>query len=140
MCGIVGLIDQVKGRVPPALLARMSDVMIARGPDGDGRYVDGAVAMGMRRLSIIDLDGGRQPFFSRAGDVVAFQNGEIYNHLELRRRLEGRGYQFKSHSDTEVLAHGYDAWGVDGLLEWLDGMFAIAILDRTRRELHLARD
>jgi asparagine synthase (glutamine-hydrolysing) len=140
MCGIVGLIDQVKGRVSPALLARMSEVMIARGPDGDGRYVDGAVAMGMRRLSIIDLDGGWQPFFSRDGDVVAFQNGEIYNHLELCRRLEGRGYHFKSHSDTEVLAHGYDAWGINGLLERLDGMFAIAILDRTRRELHLARD
>ena len=140
MCGIVGLIDQIKGRVSPALLARLSEVMIARGPDGDGRYLDGVVGMAMRRLAVIDLEGGWQPFFSRGGDVVAFQNGEIYNHLELRRRLEGRGYQFKSHSDTEVLAHGYDAWGINGLLERLDGMFAIAILDRTRRELHLARD
>ncbi|MFL6216559.1 MAG: asparagine synthase (glutamine-hydrolyzing) [Blastocatellia bacterium] len=140
MCGIVGLVDTIKGRVPPALLACMREVMIARGPDGDGHYIDGAVAMGMRRLSIIDLDGGWQPFFSRDGDVVAFQNGEIYNHLELRHQLEGRGHRFKSHSDTEVLAHGYTEWGIAGLLERLDGMFAIAILDRSRRELHLARD
>jgi asparagine synthase (glutamine-hydrolysing) len=140
MCGIVGLIDTIKGRVPPALLARLCEVMVARGPDGDGHYIDGAVAMGMRRLSVIDLEGGWQPLLSRDGDVVAFQNGEIYNHLDLRHQLEGRGHRFKSHSDTEVLAHGYTEWGLHGLLERLDGMFALAILDRRRRELHLARD
>ena len=140
MCGIVGLIDAVAGRVPPALLARMRDVVIARGPDGEGNYVEGAVAMGMRRLSVIDLESGWQPLFGRDGDVVVFQNGEIYNYLELRRQLETRGYHFKTESDTEVLAHGYDEWGITGLLERLDGMFAIAILDRARRELHLARD
>jgi asparagine synthase (glutamine-hydrolysing) len=140
MCGIVGLIDTVKGRVPRGLLDAMCDVMVARGPDGDGHYIDGAVALGMRRLSVIDLDGGGQPLFSRDGDIVAFQNGEIYNYVELRRQLEGRGHRFKSQSDTEVLAHGYDAWGMAGLLARLDGMYAIAILDRLRRQLHLARD
>jgi asparagine synthase (glutamine-hydrolysing) len=140
MCGIAGLIDTVKGRVPRGLLNCMNEVMITRGPDGDGHYIDGPVAMGMRRLSVIDLDGGWQPFLSRNGDVVAFQNGEIYNHVELRRQLEGHGHRFRSRNDTEVMAHGYTEWGMAGLLERLDGMFAIAILDRQRRQLHLARD
>src|SRR3977135_1513212 len=139
MCGIVGLIDTVAGDISPRLLATMGDVMIARGPDGEGYYINGPVGMTMRRLSIIDIEGGRQPFFSRGGEVVAFQNGEIYNYRELKRQLE-RGYQFISQSDTEVLAHGYAEWGADGLLERLDGMYAIAILDHGTRELHLARD
>ena len=140
MCGIVGVIDTVAGRVAPRLLAAMRDVMIRRGPDGEGQYLDGAVGMAMRRLSIIDLEGGGQPFFSREGDVVAFQNGEIYNYRALRADLIARGYRFVSESDTEVLAHGFACWGAGGLLERLDGMYAIAILDRARRELHLARD
>jgi asparagine synthase (glutamine-hydrolysing) len=139
MCGIVGLIDTVAGDISPRLLATMGDVMIARGPDGQGYYRNGPVGMTMRRLSIIDIEGGRQPFFSRGGEVVAFQNGEIYNYRELKRQLE-RGYQFISQSDTEVLAHGYSEWGAEGLLEQLDGMYAIAILDHGTRELHLARD
>lgn len=140
MCGIVGLIDQRAGRVSPALLASMRDVMTARGPDGDGQYLDGALGMAMRRLSVIDLEGGWQPFFSRDREIVVFQNGEIYNYRELRRQLEAAGYGFRSQSDTEVLAHGYDCWGIEGLLTRLDGMYALAILDRRRRELHLARD
>jgi asparagine synthase (glutamine-hydrolysing) len=140
MCGIVGVVDTVAGGVPPPLLAAMRDVMIRRGPDGAGQYVDGAVGMAMRRLSIIDLETGGQPFFSRDGDVVAFQNGEIYNYRSLRTELQSRGYPFVSHSDTEVLAHGFACWGAAGLLERLDGMYALAILDRARRELHLARD
>ena len=118
----------------------MRDVMIARGPDGDGQYVNGAVGMAMRRLSIIDIDRGWQPFFSRRDEIVAFQNGEIYNYRELKKRLEDRGYQFISEGDTEVLAHGFAEWGTEGLLKQLDGMYAIAILDRGARELHLARD
>lgn len=140
MCGIVGLIDTIAGNVSARLLATMRDVMIARGPDGDGQYLDGAVGMAMRRLSIIDVEHGQQPFFSRDGQVVAFQNGEIYNYRELKKRLEDRGYQFISEGDTEVLAHGFAEWGTEGLLKQLDGMYAIAILDRGARELHLARD
>lgn len=140
MCGIVGLIDTIEGRANAGLLEVLRDSMMMRGPDGEGHYLDGAVGMAMRRLSIIDLDGGAQPFFSRAGQVVAFQNGEIYNYRELRRQLEACGYRFSSQSDTEVLAHGFAEWGAEGLLKRLDGMYAIAILDRAARELHLARD
>lgn len=140
MCGIVGLIDTVEGRVSPGLLETMRDVMVLRGPDGEGQYLDGPVGMAMRRLSIIDIEGGWQPFFSRQNQVVAFQNGEIYNYRYLRRELEGRGCKFVSQSDTEVLAHGYGEWGAEDLLGQLDGMYAIAILDRASRQLHLARD
>jgi asparagine synthase (glutamine-hydrolysing) len=140
MCGIVGLIDVIGGGVSPALLDTLRDVMIRRGPDGEGCYLDGAVGMAMRRLSIIDIESGGQPFFSRAGKVVAFQNGEIYNYRDLRERLKAQGHKFISQSDTEVLAHGFVEWGIEGLLERLDGMYAIAILDRGGCELHLARD
>lgn len=140
MCGITGLIDNVTGSVPLGLLEAMRDVMIARGPDGEGHYIEGSVGMAVRRLCIIDPSGGWQPFFSRRGQVVVFQNGEIYNYRELRRQLEPRGYLFSSHSDTEVLAHGYAEWGIDGLLDRIDGMYAISVLDRDTRHLHLARD
>ena len=140
MCGIVGVIDTVAGRVSPPLLATMRDAMIHRGPDGEGEYFEGPLGMAMRRLSIIDVEGGGQPFRSRGGDVVAFQNGEIYNHRSLRRDLEARGYPFGSQSDTEVLAHGFACWGAEGLLQLLDGMYALAVLDRASRTLHLARD
>jgi asparagine synthase (glutamine-hydrolysing) len=140
MCGIVGLIDTLAGQVAPGLLERMCDVLVHRGPDGEGHYLDGAVGLGMRRLSIIDITGGWQPFFSREGEIVVFQNGEIYNYRALRQQLETCGYAFTSQSDTEVLAHGFAEWGMDGLLRRLDGMYAIAILDRGSRELHLARD
>src|SRR6185369_9863927 len=98
--------------------------------DGEGQFLDGAVGMAMRRLSIIDLEGGGQPFFARDGEVVAFQNGEIYNYRTLRRDLDARGYPFISQSDTEVLAHGFVEWGAEDLLERVDGMYALAILDR----------
>jgi asparagine synthase (glutamine-hydrolysing) len=140
MCGIVGLIDTIEGRVNEGLLATLRDAMMMRGPDGEGHYLDGPVGMAMRRLSIIDLESGWQPFFSREGQIVAFQNGEIYNYRDLRRQLRERGYEFASQSDTEVLAHGFAEWGIENLLRRLDGMYAIAILDRSKRELHLARD
>jgi asparagine synthase (glutamine-hydrolysing) len=140
MCGIVGLIDNVEGLIAPQLLASMRDVMIARGPDGEGNYLDGPIGMSMRRLSIIDVELGSQPFFSRGGEVVAFQNGEIYNYRDLKGQLESSGYQFISRGDTEVLAHGHAEWGIEELLRRVDGMYAIAILDRRDRELHLARD
>jgi asparagine synthase (glutamine-hydrolysing) len=140
MCGIVGLIDTVGGNVSPRLLTTMRDVMIARGPDGIGDYFDGPVGMTMRRLSIIDIETGSQPFFSRGDEIVAFQNGEIYNYRELKLQLEQHGYQFISQGDSEVLAHGFAEWGIEELLKRVDGMYAIAILDRRQRALHLARD
>jgi asparagine synthase (glutamine-hydrolysing) len=140
MCGIIGLIDTIESRVAPRLLESMRDLMIARGPDDAGDYFDGPVGMAMRRLAVIDIETGSQPFFSRGDEIVAFQNGEIYNYRELKLQLEQHGQQFISQADTEVLAHGYAEWGIEELLQRIDGMYAIAILDRDKRELHLARD
>jgi len=140
MCGIAGIIDHHAGDALPSQLERMLTWMEKRGPDGAGTYVEPALAMGMRRLSIIDLDHGWQPLYSLDRQIVAFQNGEIYNYRELRRELEQRGFTFATASDTEVLAHGYAAWGIEGLLQRIDGMFALAILDKRSGELHLARD
>ena len=104
------------------------------------RVPRGSSRDGDRRLSVIDLAHGWQPLYSRGDRVVAFQNGEIYNYRALRVDLEAQGFTFATHSDTEVLAHGYALWGMDVLLQRVDGMYAIAILDRDGRELHLARD
>lgn len=101
---------------------------------------EGNLGLAMRRLSIIDLCNGWQPFFSNDKQVVAFQNGEIYNYLDLKKQLEALGYYFISNSDTEVLAHGYAAWGMEKLLSQVEGMYAIAILDRKKQALYLARD
>ena len=140
MCGIVGLIDTSGQYSNSEVVRRMADTMIKRGPDGYGEFSESAIAMAMRRLSIIDLEQGAQPFFSRDNQVVAFQNGEIYNFQELRKTQEQKGYLFQSHSDTEVLAHGFAQWGIEGLLERIDGMYALAILDKTSNTLYLARD
>jgi asparagine synthase (glutamine-hydrolysing) len=140
MCGIAGIIDHHAHDALPAQLERMLAWMEKRGPDGVGTYFEPALAMGMRRLSIIDLDHGWQPLYSLDRQIVAFQNGEIYNYRELRRDLEQRGFVFTTASDTEVLAHGYAAWGINGLLQRIDGMFALMILDKRSNELHLARD
>jgi asparagine synthase (glutamine-hydrolysing) len=142
MCGIVGFTRRpgLSGNLSPDALTPLLDAMTHRGPDGEGRLIDDNIVMGMRRLAIIDLEGGVQPLTSREGRVAAFQNGEIYNHARLRTELEARGYRFTTNCDTEVIAHGYDAYGIDGLLVRLDGMFAIAILDRDSNQLHLARD
>ncbi len=139
MCGIAGLIGPPSSVQEPTLRS-MLDAIRHRGPDGDGIHLEPGVAMGMRRLSVIDLESGWQPLFARSRRVVAFQNGEIYNYRALRRELERAGRAFATQSDTEVLAQGYDAWGIEGLLARIDGMYALAILDRDTRVLHLARD
>jgi asparagine synthase (glutamine-hydrolysing) len=138
MCGIFGVIDG-RGDAAGDVRHRL-ELLYARGPDGGGEYVERPLALAMRRLAVIDPQGGRQPLYGRGGRVVAFQNGEIYNYRNLRRELEAAGAVFVTDSDTEVLAHGYDRWGIDGLLARLDGMFALAIFDRDSRVLHLARD
>src|SRR5262249_23759228 len=137
MCGIVGYIGR---GLAEGLLAPLLDSMAHRGPDGTGTYRRGPLSIGMRRLSVIALEDGWQPLHSRDGRVVVFQNGEIYNYRSLRAELDARGYVFRTGSDTEVIAHGYDAWGIEGLLGRLDGMYAIAIHDQDSNELHLARD
>lgn len=141
MCGIVGFIDTTRP-VDFNLLQILNESMIARGPDGDGFYTPPATNLGMamRRLSVIDLEGGWQPLFSEDDRVAAMQNGEIYNHRELRLELEQAGHRFRTRSDTEVLAHGYEQWGIEGLLDRIDGMYALAIYDHHARQLHLARD
>ncbi|MDK2047655.1 asparagine synthase (glutamine-hydrolyzing) [Aliarcobacter butzleri] len=118
----------------------MLERIYLRGPDGEGRYSENGIELGMRRLSIIDIAGGQQPFFSRNNQIVAFQNGEIYNFIELREELEQKGYVFLSHSDTEILAHGYAEWGIEDLLKKLEGMYAISIYDKSLNKIFLARD
>ena len=140
MCGICGLAS-LDGRTPPdrEVLAAMSETLVHRGPDSDGSFVDGPIGLAARRLSIIDLDGGDQPISNEDATVTVVQNGEIYNHAELRRELETRGHRFATRSDTEVLVHLYEEHG-DEMLPLLRGMFAIALWDSRKRRLLLARD
>ena len=139
MCGIAGIL-RCDGAAPgPGLLRAMTTAIAHRGPDGDGFFSDGPVGLGHRRLAIIDLVTGDQPMSSDDGSVVLIFNGEIYNFRELRRELEARGATFRTASDTEVILHAYEAWGVD-CLPRLRGMFTFALWDKARRRLFLARD
>jgi asparagine synthase (glutamine-hydrolysing) len=139
MCGVCGVFD-LRGRpVEPGLVQRMAAALKHRGPDGDGFHIDGAIGLGHRRLSIIDLAGGAQPISNEDDTLQIVFNGEIYNFIELRRELEAAGHCFKTRSDTEVILHGYEQWGVD-CVERFNGMFAFAIWDRPRQRLFIARD
>ena len=129
MCGICGVIDWTESPDPAALVRRMTPTMLHRGPDDEGYLSNRRLALGMRRLSIIDLAGGHQPIFNEDGTVGAVLNGEIYNFRELRKQLEDRGHAFRSRSDSEVVAHAYEEWGLDSV-ERFQGMFAIAVYDR----------
>jgi asparagine synthase (glutamine-hydrolysing) len=140
MCGIVGIVAAPGGSLPKAVVAQaMNAALTHRGPDDEGSYCDGQAMLGMRRLSIIDLADGHQPVRNEDGSVQAVFNGAIYNYRELRGELEARGHRFYTHSDTEVIVHGYEEWGDDGFAR-LDGMFGIALWDRRARALILARD
>lgn len=165
MCGICGFTGAVEADL--SILKAMCDVMAHRGPDGEGQYIDDGIALGHRRLSLIDLEGGNQPMVRATGDhasavtspalmpdgapcaspeaaaakgdyAIVF-NGEIYNYRDLRAELEAEGWEFQTSSDTEVLLTGYLAWG-EGVLDRLRGMFAFAIWNRASRELFCARD
>ena len=145
MCGITGILQapQVSRSADLDAIHRMTARLRHRGPDGDGcwRDRDAGIALGHRRLAIIDLtDAGRQPMLSESGRFVITFNGEIYNYLSLRREPEGLGHSFIGGSDTEVLLAMIERWGLETALSRSNGMFAIGVWDRQSRILHLARD
>ena len=135
MCGIAGMV----GDPDPGLLADMARVMTHRGPDDEGIWHDSMAGLASRRLKVIDLVGGHQPISNEDGSCWLVFNGEIYNHRDLRRQLEGKGHRFTSQSDSEVIVHLYEEEG-ESCLERLEGMFALAIWDCSKRQLLLARD
>ncbi len=138
MCGIVGIYDANRGASDAELLAMLGEIR-HRGPDGVGLYSDGHFGMATARLAVVDLDGGDQPIGNEDGRYWVVQNGEIYNHLELRADLESLGHVFTTECDTEVIVHGYEQWGPE-CLDRFNGDFAFAVWDRLDREVFLARD
>jgi asparagine synthase (glutamine-hydrolysing) len=140
MCGITGIYDiQSKQAIQEKTLKAMSDALIHRGPDDSAIIIDDNLGLGFRRLSIIDLKHGNQPFYSDDGQVIAICNGEIYNHKELRRELEAKGFRFRTHCDIEVLPHLYVTYGID-FVKKLNGQFAICLYDKRKKQLFLVRD
>src|SRR5688572_26954336 len=139
MCGIVGYVSAAAERVDTSILEKMNSAIVHRGPDDDGFFIDGGAALAMRRLSIIDVAGGKQPIHNADKTKWIVFNGEIYNFQELRDGLEKRGHRFYTKSDTETVIHLYDEYGVDCVTH-LRGMFALAIWDTREKTLFLARD
>ncbi|MBW1644856.1 MAG: asparagine synthase (glutamine-hydrolyzing) [Deltaproteobacteria bacterium] len=140
MCGICGIFNLDGEPISHSLIRSMTEAMIHRGPDDEGQFIDVNIALGHRRLAILDPSpAGHQPMLSADGQVALVYNGEIYNFLHLRGELEALGYHFHSRTDTEVLLHGYEAWGID-VVKKLNGMFAFALWDGRRRRLYLVRD
>ena len=139
MCGVFGVFDREGRHGGRDALAAMGREMRHRGPDDAGFFVDGPVAFGMQRLAIIDVDGGQQPISNEDNSIVAVCNGEIYNFRELRQSLQEKGHQFRSLSDSEVVVHLYEEYG-DDFVTKLSGMFGLALWDRRRQRLVVARD
>ncbi len=140
MCGIAGIFDaRGEAEIPPARLKAMTDAIARRGPDGEGAWFAPGLALGHRRLAIIDPAGGAQPMLSEDGRLAVVFNGMIYNFRELRADLEAQGAQFRTHCDTEVLLHGWRVWG-EALPEKLDGFFAVGLWDAEAETLVLMRD
>ena len=145
MCGIAGIVSAAAGTeaappIDPDIVRAMAKALAHRGPDAEGYYEDSGVALGHRRLKVIDLEGGAQPMSNGDGSVWVTSNGEIYNHEMLRGELEALGHRFRSRSDTEVLVHGYVEWGPAKLLDRIEGMFAFGLWDARTKRLVLARD
>lgn len=138
MCGFCGFTGEVADK--PTILTNMMNKIIHRGPDSDGQHIDDHVAMGFRRLSIIDLDFGSQPMYNEDGSIVITFNGEIYNHQILREELKAKGHVFSNNADTEVLIHAYEEYGPEEMLNKLRGMFAFVIWDSKKEQLFGARD
>jgi len=142
MCGIAGWINLENNRSQnggEAVLHRMCERMKHRGPDSEGLWLENQVALGMRRLSIIDLHTGEQPVYSEDKSIVVVMNGELYNFREIRQDLEKRGHQFETNTDTEILPHLYEEYG-EAMLDHINGMFAFALWDKRREKLLIARD
>jgi asparagine synthase (glutamine-hydrolysing) len=139
MCGIAGIVRKDGHPVDQALLERMTDMIIHRGPDDSGIHREGPVGLGFRRLSIIDLEGGHQPLSNEDGSIWIVFNGEIYNYKEIRKWLIERGHRFATESDTEVIVHLYEEKGVECVKD-LRGMFAFAIHDKRKNLVYMARD
>ncbi len=139
MCGIVGIVNNGGREASREVLERMNRAILHRGPDDDGFYLNGAVGLAMRRLSIIDLASGKQPIHNADKSKWIVFNGEIYNYQQLRKDLEARGHKFYTNSDTEAIVHLYDEYGA-GCLEHLRGMFAFAVWDERQQELFVVRD
>ena len=139
MCGICGFVNKWDKEKKEKNLDLMLKRIIHRGPDGEGKYIDDCVALGHRRLSIIDIDGGKQPIYNEDGNLIIIFNGEIYNYKELKEDLVKCGHEFSTKSDTEVILHGFEEYG-EGILDKLRGMFAFVIWDKNKKELFGARD
>ena len=138
MCGFAGFVGEVENR--DQVLTDMMNTIVHRGPDSEGRYVDEDVALGFRRLSIIDLsEVGNQPLYNEDKSMVLVFNGEIYNYQELREELVKAGHVFASNTDSETLVHGFEEWG-EKLVGRLRGMYAFAIWDAKKKKLFAARD
>ena len=140
MCAISGIINLCNKNVDESVLKTMSDKMVLRGPDDFGIYVNGDVGLAHRRLSIIDVETGKQPLYIDNDNIVIVFNGEIYNFKEIRSQLMGKGCSFKTESDTEVVAQAYKTYGIDKCLEILEGMFSFAIHDKKLNKIFIARD
>jgi asparagine synthase (glutamine-hydrolysing) len=140
MCGIYGIVALREGALPdPTVLHRMAGVTVHRGPDDEGQYADPGILLGMRRLSILDVEGGHQPIGNEDGTLQVVCNGEIYNFRELTRELQQAGHRFSTRSDTEVLVHLYEEYG-DDFVGRLNGMFGFALWDGRRKRLLVGRD
>src|SRR5688500_262361 len=142
MCGITGWInlDTTKqNHDAEAVLHSMCETIVHRGPDSEGLWIDDQAALGMRRLSIIDLKTGDQPVFSCDRSVIVMMNGELYNYREVRADLEKRGHKFTTNSDTEILPHLYEEYG-EALVDHVNGMYAFSLWDTLRKKLIIARD
>ncbi len=140
VCGISGIFDSRDRReIDRRLLERMNASLFHRGPDAGGLHLEPGLGLAHRRLSIIDLSTGQQPLYNEDGSVVVVFNGEIYNFQELAKELAACGHTFRTHSDTEVIVHGWEQWGASCVTRFR-GMFAFALWDRNRETLFLARD
>ncbi|MBR5269881.1 MAG: asparagine synthase (glutamine-hydrolyzing) [Anaerotignum sp.] len=137
MCGFCGFTGQIA--TPEEILEKMKNKIVHRGPDSGGSHIENGIAMGFRRLSFLDLEGGHQPIYNETKDMVITFNGEIYNHQEIREELIAKGHVMGSGADTEVLIHGYEEWGEE-ILQKLRGMFAFVIWDKKNETLFGARD
>ncbi len=141
MCGICGIFRPDRGRIDPLRVKEMRDAMSYRGPDGYGLAQGAGYVLGHRRLSIFDLsENGKQPMPNEDGSVEIVFNGAIYNFVDLKRELRSAGHQFRSETDTEVLVHGYEEWGIEKLLSRIKGMYAFVIYDHANHSIHMARD